>query len=99
MKRFLGFYKYLGQEDTTATYKVGAVAIGSLAGYISALRGGLFRKVLFTSVGGLGMASICYPKEAVYYTNALKSETTKYARIGYHFYHGGKPEGVYPHSR
>lgn len=83
-----GLIKYLGEEDNFAP-KIGAIAVGGLAGYILGLRGGTFKRVLYSSVGALGMASICYPKEASQYSKIAVEEGKKYATIGYNFIYGG----------
>ncbi|XP_017786400.1 PREDICTED: uncharacterized protein LOC108569384 [Nicrophorus vespilloides] len=80
---------YLGEEDNM-TPKYPAIAIGGLAGYIIALRGGFFRKLIFTSAGALGMASLCFPKEAAYYSEIGIEETRKYSHILYNFIYGVK---------
>lgn len=71
--------------------RVGAVAIGGLAGFIFALRGGFIRRVLFTTLGAGGVASICYPKEAEVYAQHGIVEAKKYANIAYNFTFGVKP--------
>lgn len=88
MVLFIGLIKYLGEEDNYAP-KVGAIAVGSLTGYILALRGGRFKRLVYTSAGALAMASICYPKEASEYSKIAVEEGRKYATIGYNFIYGG----------
>lgn len=83
-----GLIKYLGEEDNFAP-KVGAIAVGGLAGYILGLRGGKFKRLFYASVGALGMASICYPKQAAQYSHIAAEEGKKYATIGYNFIYGG----------
>ncbi|XP_055541957.1 MICOS complex subunit MIC27 isoform X2 [Wyeomyia smithii] len=81
---------YLNQEDNTLP-RVGAIAIGGLSGLIFGLRGGFFRRLLYTSIGGAGVASICYPQEAEMYAQHGLVEAKKYATIGYNFVYGVKP--------
>uniref|UniRef100_A0A182PDY9 MICOS complex subunit n=1 Tax=Anopheles epiroticus TaxID=199890 RepID=A0A182PDY9_9DIPT len=81
---------YLHQEDNTMP-RVGAIAIGGLAGLIFGLRGGFFKRVIYTSIGGGGVASICYPQEAEMYAQHGLVEAKKYATIGYNFVYGVKP--------
>lgn len=38
----------------------------------------------------LGMAAICYPKEAAEYTQIGLTESKKYLTIAYNFAYGGK---------
>lgn len=84
-----GLVEYLGKEDSDQTHKAGAIAIGGLTGLIFGLRGGFFRRALFTSAGALGMASICYPQEAAEYSGYALEEAKKYSTIGYNFIYGG----------
>lgn len=51
---------------------------------------GFFKKLFYTTVGGLTMASVCYPKEADEYSQVALSEAKKYVLVGYHFMNGGK---------
>lgn len=60
-----------------------------MSGYILAIRRGFFRRLLYTSVGGLGVASICYPKEAEVYSQQALDEMKTYATILYNFAYGG----------
>lgn len=71
--------------------RVGAIAIGGVAGLIFGLRGGFIRRVLYMSVGAGGVASICYPQEAEVYAQHGLVEAKKYATIGYNFVYGVKP--------
>lgn len=79
----------MGKDSADPTHKAGAIAVGGLAGLIMGLRGGFFRRTLFTSIGALGMASICYPKEAAEYSEIALEEGKNYATIGYNFVYGG----------
>lgn len=81
---------YLNEEDNTMP-RVGAIAIGGVAGLIFGLRGGFIRRVLYMSVGAGGVASICYPQEAEVYAQHGLVEAKKYATIGYNFVYGVKP--------
>lgn len=84
----LGLIKYLRQEDNT-TPKAGAIAIGGLTGLIFGLRGGLIKRVVYTTTGALAIAAICYPKEASEYSKDTLCEARKYATIAYNFAYGG----------
>lgn len=70
---------YLQEEDNTLP-RVGAIAVGSLAGVVLGVRGGFFRKIFYASVTGSAVASICYPRDA-----------KKYATVVYNFAYGIKP--------
>lgn len=77
------------QEENNTTPKAGAIAIGGLTGLIFGLRGGFFKKTLYATVGALGMASVCYPKEAAEYSEVALTESKKYVNIAYNFVYGG----------
>ncbi|XP_058453432.1 MICOS complex subunit MIC27 [Malaya genurostris] len=81
---------YLNEEDNTLP-RDGAIAIGGLSGLIFGLRRGFFRRLLYTSIGAGGVASVCYPQEAEMYAQHGLVEAKKYATIGYNFVYGVKP--------
>ncbi|XP_050083968.1 MICOS complex subunit MIC27 [Anopheles aquasalis] len=83
-------HDYLNQEDNTMP-RVGAIAIGGLAGLIFGLRGGFFKRLIYTSIGAGGVASVCYPQEAEMYAQHGLVEAKKFATIGYNFVYGVKP--------
>lgn len=85
-----GLRDYLNEEDNTMP-RVGAVAVGGLAGLIFGLRGGFFKRLIYMSIGAGGVASICYPKEAQIYTEQALVESRKLANIAYNFVYGVKP--------
>lgn len=80
----------MNEEDNTVP-RIGAVAIGGFAGFIFGVRGGFFKKLIYTSIGAGGVASICYPKEAKIYTEKALAETKKYTTVAYNFVYGVKP--------
>ncbi|XP_066597015.1 MICOS complex subunit MIC27 isoform X2 [Prorops nasuta] len=75
------------QEDSNLLPRVGAIGVGGLAGLIFGLRGGKFKRIIYTSTGALTVAAICYPKEAQESFVLGKH----YANIGYNFIWGVKP--------
>lgn len=83
-------FDYLN-EPANGPYRAGAIAVGALSGYIIGIRRGFIRRLLYTSIGGLGVASICYPKEAEQYSQQALSEAKTYATILYNFAYGVKP--------
>ncbi|GJQ67111.1 hypothetical protein Trydic_g8042 [Trypoxylus dichotomus] len=89
IKQVQWLVNYLQEEDNT-TPRAGAIAIGGLAGLILGLRGRFFRRLLFTTTGALGMAAICYPHEAVEYSDIARKEAKRYFSIAYNFYYGEK---------
>ncbi|XP_015120474.1 MICOS complex subunit MIC27 isoform X2 [Diachasma alloeum] len=52
------------REETNTLPRVGAVAIGGLAGLIFSLRGSKFKRSVYTTTGALGIAAVCYPRQA-----------------------------------
>lgn len=83
-------FDYLN-EPANGIHRAGAIAVGALSSYIIGIRRGFFRRLLYTSAGGLGVASICYPKEAAVYSQQALSEAKVYATILYNFAYGVKP--------
>lgn len=91
-------FDYLNQP-ANGIHRTAAIAVGAMSGYIIAIRRGFFRRLLYTSIGGLGVASICYPKEAEQYWQQSLNETKTYATILYNFAYGGKKKYCsHPHS-
>lgn len=75
------------REENNMLPRIGAVGIGGLAGLIFSLRGGKFKKVIYTTTGIIAAASICYPKE----TQDTLVASKHYINIGYNFIYGVKP--------
>lgn len=74
------------REETNVLPRIGAVGVGGLSGLILGLRGGKFKKLVYSSTGALVVASICYPKQAQEGMSLAKH----YINIGYNFVYGGK---------
>ncbi|CAG9858351.1 unnamed protein product [Phyllotreta striolata] len=83
--------RYLQEENNTLP-KIGAIGIGGLTGLIFGLRGGLIKKTIYSTIGALGIASVCYPKEASEYGQIGLTEGKKYAMVSYNFITGAKKE-------
>lgn len=77
-------------QPSNGIHRTGAIAVGACAGYIISIRRGFIRRLLYTSIGGLGVASICYPKEAETYWHQALNETKTCATILYNFAYGGE---------
>lgn len=88
-------YDFLN-EPTNGIHRAGAIAVGALSGYIIGIRRGFIRRLLYTSIGGLGVASVCYPKEASEYSQQAIAEAKTYATIVYNFAYGGSFAISYP---
>lgn len=69
---------------------MGAIALGSAAGFIIGLRHGAIRRILYTGIGGTAIASVCYPQTAEMYAQHGIAEAKKLATIGYNFAYGSK---------
>lgn len=74
------------REETNVMPRVGAVALGGLTGLILGLRGGKFKKFLYSYTGVVVAGAICYPNKAQEATTLAKY----YINIGYNFFYGGK---------
>ncbi|XP_063974704.1 MICOS complex subunit MIC27 [Diachasmimorpha longicaudata] len=75
------------REETNTLPRVGAVAIGGLTGLIFSLRGGKFKRFVYTTTGALGIAAVCYPRQ----TEASIVAAKHYANIVINFAYGVKP--------
>ncbi|XP_015120771.1 uncharacterized protein LOC107043702 [Diachasma alloeum] len=75
------------REETNTLPRVGAVAIGGLAGLIFSLRGSKFKRSVYTTTGALGIAAVCYPRQAEESIVAARH----YANIIMNFAYGVKP--------
>jgi len=75
------------REESNMMPRLGAVGIGGLTGLIFSLRGGKFKRLVYTSTGALSVAAVCYPKQAQESVTMVKH----YANIGYNFVYGVKP--------
>lgn len=56
-------YEYITQEDNTIARAM-AISLGGLGGLVLGARGGIFKKLIFASMGAGAAAAACYPKEA-----------------------------------
>ncbi|XP_045124917.1 LOW QUALITY PROTEIN: microtubule-associated protein futsch-like [Portunus trituberculatus] len=87
---------YLADEENTLP-RVGAITVGGLAGWCWGLgRGGLFKKILYTSTGVITAASLCYPRHAYTISQQLYGGAKTYGAIGYNFVAGVKPQSKAP---
>lgn len=88
---FAVIFDYLNQP-ANGIHRTGAIAVGAISGYIIAIRRGFIRRLLYTTAGGLGVASLCYPKDAEKYWQQALHESKTYATIFYNFAYGGNLE-------
>nr|CAD7416060.1 unnamed protein product [Timema poppensis] len=84
------------QEEENFLPRVGAITLGVLTGFVLGLRGGRFKRLTYSTLGGLTMASICYPREANEVTQEAIFQAKKYFTIGYNFAYGVTPEDLKP---
>ncbi|XP_077487782.1 MICOS complex subunit 26/27 [Amblyomma americanum] len=56
-------YEYVTREENTVARAM-AISLGGLAGIILGARGGMFKKLIYGTVGATAAAAACYPKEA-----------------------------------
>ncbi|XP_076298645.1 MICOS complex subunit 26/27 isoform X1 [Lasioglossum baleicum] len=75
------------QDQANFLPRVGAVGIGGLSGLILGLRGGFFKKLLYTTTGAGAVGVVCFPKEA----KEAYSMVEHYGQISYNFIYGVKP--------
>lgn len=75
------------REESNVMPRMGAIAIGGIAGLVLGLRGRKFKRIMYSSAGALTMAAICYPKKAEEGFDLAKH----YVNVGYNFIYGVKP--------
>ncbi|XP_011633585.1 MICOS complex subunit MIC27 isoform X1 [Pogonomyrmex barbatus] len=75
------------REESNVMPRMGAIAIGGMAGLVLGLRGRKFKRILYSSAGALTIAAICYPKKAEEGFDLTKH----YVNVGYNFIYGVKP--------
>ncbi|XP_051154204.1 MICOS complex subunit MIC27 [Leptopilina boulardi] len=80
------FIDYL-RDDETPWPRVGAITIGGLVGFLLGIRGGKFKKIVYTTTGALSVGAFCYPQKAHDGLELGKH----YTNIGYNFVYGVKP--------
>lgn len=73
-------YDYITEENSVVPRTV-AIASGGLAGLLLGIRGGKFKKIVYTSFGAGAVASACYPSQAKEYASKgyeiASEQTTK----------------------
>jgi len=83
-------FDYLNEPENSLP-RAGAIALGAASGFVIGLRHGFIRRMLYTSIGGGALASICYPKEAEIYAQKGLAEAKRCTTIGVNFIYGVKP--------
>ncbi|KAG7208180.1 hypothetical protein KM043_016528 [Ampulex compressa] len=75
------------REESNILPRIGAVGIGSLSGLILGLRGGTFKRLVYSSTGAAAVGAVCYPKKAEEGVVLMKY----YTNVVYNFVYGIKP--------
>ncbi|XP_071856372.1 MICOS complex subunit 26/27 [Bombus fervidus] len=75
------------QDEANIMPRIGAVGIGGLSGLIFSLRGGILKRLFYTTTGASIVGCICFPKEAKQALNTAEH----YGNISYNFVYGVKP--------
>ncbi|XP_067217349.1 MICOS complex subunit MIC27-like isoform X2 [Linepithema humile] len=75
------------REESNVMPRMGAIAIGGLAGLVLGLRGRTFKRVVYTTTGAATVGALCYPKKAEEGIDVAKH----YIKVGYNFIYGVKP--------
>ena len=84
------------RDKDNVTAQAGFIGGLGLVGFLFgslARRGRFFKRLLYTSAGAGGAASLCYPAEANDYANLAWEESKKLSLIAYNFVAGVQPEG------
>lgn len=82
-------FDYLNEPENSLP-RAGAIALGAASGFVIGLRHGFIRRLIYTTIGGGALASICYPKEAEIYAQKGLAEAKTLTTIGVNFVYGGK---------
>ncbi|KAH8359688.1 hypothetical protein KR093_008320 [Drosophila rubida] len=78
-------------EPQNSMHRSGAIVMGGLAGFIFAARGGIFKKIIYTTIGAGTVASLCYPRQAEANARIVLFEGRKIFAVAYNFIKGVKP--------
>ncbi|XP_014287946.1 uncharacterized protein Mic26-27 isoform X2 [Halyomorpha halys] len=84
---------FLRKEENFAP-RMGAIGIGGLTGFVYGLRKGMFRRLLYTTIGAGTMAALCYPREAQEYSRFVYEQARMYSMIAYHFLNGDDTDSL-----
>lgn len=75
------------RDEMNVLPRVGAIGIGGLTGLMLSIRGGTFKRLVYTSTFAGAVGAACYPKKAEEGFNMAKH----YANVSYNFIYGVKP--------
>ena len=83
-------YQQLLEEDNVAL-RAGVIGGAASIGYMmGALRGRIFRRLFYASLGAGTAAAVCYPEEAKVLAAEAETEGMRAGQIAYNFVFGGK---------
>ncbi|CAK9814764.1 MICOS complex subunit MIC27 [Anthophora quadrimaculata] len=75
------------QDEANHLPRIGAVGIGGLSGLILGLRGGMLKRLFYTTAGAGIVGCVCFPREAKQALNTVEH----YGNISLNFIYGVKP--------
>ncbi|XP_012347980.1 MICOS complex subunit MIC27 isoform X6 [Apis florea] len=75
------------QDQANLMPRIGAVGVGGLSGLILSLRGGIFKRLMYTTTGAAIVGCVCFPKETRETVNTMEH----YGNVSYNFIYGVKP--------
>ncbi|XP_031367967.1 uncharacterized protein LOC102675653 isoform X2 [Apis dorsata] len=75
------------QDQANLMPRIGAVGVGGLSGLILSLRGGIFKRLIYTTTGAAIVGCVCFPKETKETVNTMEH----YGNVSYNFIYGVKP--------
>ncbi|XP_034486344.1 MICOS complex subunit MIC27 [Drosophila innubila] len=78
-------------EPQNSMHRSGAIVMGGLAGFIFGARGGVIKKIVYTTIGAGTVASLCYPRQAEENARIVLYEGRKIFAVAYNFIKGVKP--------
>lgn len=81
---FIVISDYL-QDQANLMPRIGAVGVGGLSGLILSLRGGIFKRLMYTTTGAAIVGCVCFPKETKETVNTMEH----YGNVSYNFIYGG----------
>lgn len=89
VRSLAGYDQLLDEENGAA--RLGVIGATTLLGYtIGSLRGRLFKKIFYSSLGLAGSAALCFPEESNEILKEAKKEGKELYNIAVNFVNGGR---------
>jgi hypothetical protein len=83
------------RDENNSALRIGFIAGGGFLGYtVGALRGRLYRKVLYAGLGAAVAAGACCPEETNAVADRAYVEASNTAKVAYNFVRGVQPQDV-----